>query len=147
MRPSQEVARGIKTAVSRNVLPEITEEKVVDIPLSDNVGDFADKFRAELAKLDLISWIWDSERLEGTGRAAGRVWARAWRRRKQRGETEDASVQAAECLFAFRVSVRVGKDDVSVSCRWLEGHDPVTFESFRGYLKKTAQVIFKSNNA
>ncbi|RFN53674.1 23s rrna (-n6)-methyltransferase [Fusarium flagelliforme] len=147
MRPSQEVARGIKTAVSKNVLPEITEENVVDIPLSDNVGDFADKFRAELAKLDLISWEWDSERLEGTGRAAGRVWARAWRRRKQRGETDDSSAQVAECVFAFRVSVRVGKDDVSVSCRWLEGHDPVTFESFRGYLKKTAQAVFKPNNA
>ncbi|KAG5800110.1 hypothetical protein H9Q69_000828 [Fusarium xylarioides] len=141
MRPAQSVARGIKTAVSKNVLPEITEEKVVDIPLQEKIGDFADHFRSELQKLDLISWEWDTERLEGTGRAAGRVWARAWRRRKQRGETEDQKVVDVNCEFAFKVSIRVGKDAVEVHCRWLEGHDPVTFESFRGYLKKTARSI------
>ncbi|KAF9773858.1 hypothetical protein IL306_008228 [Fusarium sp. DS 682] len=143
MRPSQLVARGIKTAVSKNVLPEITEEKVIDIPLQEKVGDFADSLRAELEKLDLIAWEWDPERLEGTGRAAGRVWARAWRRRKQRGETQDQKMVDVKCEFAFKVFIRVGKDDVSVHSRWLEGHDPITFESFRGYLKKTAQSIFR----
>jgi 23S rRNA (adenine1618-N6)-methyltransferase len=147
LRPSQEVARGIKTALSKNVLPEITEEKVVDIPFHGAVGNFADTFRAELTKLDLITWEWDTERLEGTGRAAGRVWARAWRRKKQRGEAQNANAETAECVFAFRVSIRVGKDAVSVSCRWLEGRDPVTFESFRGYLKKTAQSIFKPSGS
>ncbi|KAG7407386.1 U6 small nuclear RNA (adenine-(43)-N(6))-methyltransferase [Fusarium oxysporum f. sp. rapae] len=141
MRPAQSVARGIKTAVSKNVLPEITEEKVVDIPLQEKICDFADRFRSELKKLDLITWEWDTERLEGIGRAAGRVWARAWRRRKQRGETEDQKVVDVKCEFAFKVSIRVGKDDVAVHCRWLEGHDPVTFESFRGYLKKAARSI------
>ncbi|KAJ0145664.1 hypothetical protein ACKLNR_005569 [Fusarium oxysporum f. sp. zingiberi] len=139
MRPAQSVARGIKTAVSKNVLPEITEERVVDIPLQEKIGDFADRFRSELEKLDLITWEWDTERLEGIGRAAGRVWARAWRRRKQRGGTEDQKVVDVKCEFAFKVSIRVGKDDVAVHCRWLEGHNPVTFESFRGYLKKTAR--------
>ncbi|KAF5585479.1 23S rRNA (-N6)-methyltransferase [Fusarium pseudoanthophilum] len=141
MRPTQSVARGVKTAVSKNVLPEITEEKVVDIPLQKKIGDFADCFRSELEKLDLITWEWDTERLEGIGRAAGRVWARAWRRRKQRGETEDQKVVDVKCEFAFKVSIRVGKDAVEVHCRWLEGHDPVAFESFRGYLKKTARNI------
>jgi 23S rRNA (adenine1618-N6)-methyltransferase len=141
MRPAQSVARGIKTAVSKNVLPEITEEKVVDIPLQEKIGNFADSFRSGLEKLDLIIWEWDSERLEGIGRAAGRVWARAWRRRKQRGEIEDQGVVDVKCEFAFKVYVRVGKDAVEVHCRWLEGHDPVTFESFRGYLKKTARNI------
>ncbi|EGU82174.1 hypothetical protein FOXB_07305 [Fusarium oxysporum f. sp. conglutinans Fo5176] len=139
MRPAQSVARGIKTAVSKNVLPEITEERVVDIPLQEKIGDFADRFRSELEKLDLITWEWDTERLEGIGRAAGRVWARAWRRRKQRGGAEDQKVVDVKCEFAFKVSIRVGKDDVAVHCRWLEGHNPVTFESFRGYLKKTAR--------
>jgi 23S rRNA (adenine1618-N6)-methyltransferase len=142
MRPTQEVARGIKTAVSRNILPEITEEKVVDVPLTQEVGSFADRFRAEIEKLDLISWEWDNGHLEGTGRAAGRVWARAWRRRKQRGEIQDSEAKEAKCEFAFKVFMRVGKEEVSVGCRWLEGHDPVAFESFRGYLKKTAGTIF-----
>ncbi|KAI6776817.1 hypothetical protein HG530_000762 [Fusarium avenaceum] len=147
MRPTQEVARGIKTAVSRNILPEITEEKVVDVPLTQEVGSFADGFRAEIEKLDLISWEWDNGRLEGTGRAAGRVWARAWRRRKQRGEIQDSEVKEAKCEFAFKVFMRVGKKEVSVGCRWLEGHDPVAFESFRGYLKKTAGTIFNPQEA
>ncbi|KAF5666334.1 23s rRNA (-n6)-methyltransferase [Fusarium heterosporum] len=141
MRPTQAVSRGIKTAISKNILPEITEEKVLDTPLTENVGDFADQFRAEIEKLDLITWEWDTERLEGTGRAAGRVWARAWRRRKQRGEIQDTEAREAKCEFAFKVFMRVSKEDVSLSCRWLEGHDPVTFESFRGYLKKTVGSI------
>ncbi|KAJ4213557.1 hypothetical protein NW759_010977 [Fusarium solani] len=148
MRPTQEVARGIKTAVSKNILPEITEEKVVDVPLPKKVGDFADRFRDEIAKLELTSWEWDKERLEGTGRAADRVWARAWRRRKQREmETERADgskAEGAKCVLAFKVSIRVAQDHISVSCRWLEGHDAVAFESFRGYLKKTARGIVGS---
>ncbi|RSL85768.1 hypothetical protein CEP51_003138 [Fusarium floridanum] len=149
MRPTLEVARGIKTAVSKNILPEITEEKVVDVPLPKKVGDFADRFRDEIAKLELMSWEWDKERLEGTGRAADRVWARAWRRRKQREmQTEGADGSKAEgikCVLAFKVSVRVAQDHISVSCRWLEGHDAVAFESFRGYLKKTARSIEKES--
>jgi 23S rRNA (adenine1618-N6)-methyltransferase len=145
MRPAQSVARGIKTAVSKNVLPEITEENVVNILLQEKIGDFANQFRVELEKLDLITWEWDTGRLEGIGRAAGRVWARAWRRRKQRGEAEDQKEVDVKCEFAFKVSIRVGKDDVSVHCRWLEGHDPVTFESFRGYLKKTVRSINSQN--
>ncbi|KAF4966553.1 hypothetical protein FSARC_5795 [Fusarium sarcochroum] len=147
MRPTQEVARGIKTAVSKNVLPEITEEKVVDVPLREKVGGFVDRFRAEVEKLDLITWEWDSERLEGTGRAAGRVWARAWRRKKQREETSGPKAEEKECVFAFKVFIRVGKDEVSVGCRWLEGHDAVAFESFRGYLKNTARAIFSPQHA
>ncbi|KAJ4257550.1 hypothetical protein NW762_008674 [Fusarium torreyae] len=147
MRPRQEIARGIKTAVSKNVLPEITEEKVVEIPLRENVGGFVDRFRAEVEKLDLITWKWDSERLEGTGRAAGRVWARAWRRKRQREQANGPKVEEKECAFAFKVFIRVGKDDVLVGCRWLEGHDAVAFESFRGYLKNTARAIFSPQNA
>ncbi|KAM0425150.1 hypothetical protein ACHAPT_009711 [Fusarium lateritium] len=145
MRPTQDVARGIKTAIPKNILPEITEETVVDVPLPEKVGDFADRFRDEIGKLELISWEWDGERLEGTGRAADRVWARAWRRRKQRemqtGGTDESKADGTKCVLAFKVSIRVSQDHISVGCRWLEGHDAVAFESFRGYLKKTARGI------
>ncbi|KAF4966864.1 hypothetical protein FZEAL_10603 [Fusarium zealandicum] len=143
MRPAQNVARGIKTAVPKNVLPEITEETVVDIPLIDKAGKFADRLKGEIAELELISWEWDSERLEGTGRAVDRVWARAWRRRKKmemETEAEKSKTGEQKCVFAFKVFVRVSTDQVSVGCRWLEGHDAVAFESFRGYLKKTVQA-------
>ncbi|WXC61135.1 hypothetical protein SNK03_007016 [Fusarium graminearum] len=142
MRPSQDVARGTKNSLSKNALPDITEETVVDLPFHGSISNFADQFRAELEKLELLSWEWDAERLEGTGRAAGRVWARAWRRKKQRADEEDARSESTKCVFAFRVSIRFDKDFMSVSCRWLEGHDPVTFDSFRGHVKKTVKSIF-----
>ncbi|KAF5243496.1 hypothetical protein FAUST_2852 [Fusarium austroamericanum] len=142
MRPSQDVARGTKNSLSKNALPDITEETVVDLPFHGSISNFADQFRAELGKLELLSWEWDAERLEGTGRAAGRVWARAWRRKKQRADEEDARSESTKCVFAFRVSIRFDKDFMSVSCRWLEGHDPVTFDSFRGHVKKTVKSIF-----
>ncbi|KAM0361410.1 hypothetical protein ACHAP4_001878 [Fusarium culmorum] len=142
MRPSQDVARGTKNSLSKNALPDITEETIVDLPFHGSISNFADQFRAELEKLELLSWEWDAERLEGTGRAAGRVWARAWRRKKQRADEEDARSESTKCVFAFRVSIRFDKDFMSVSCRWLEGHDPVTFDSFRGHVKKTVKSIF-----
>ncbi|KAF5025944.1 hypothetical protein F66182_1979 [Fusarium sp. NRRL 66182] len=142
MRPTQEVARGIGATVSKSVLPEITEETVVDVPLRETIGEFVDPLRAEVEKLDMITWEWDSERLEGTGRVAGRVWARAWRRRKQRQGIDAPKNEEAKCVFAFKIFIRVGRDGVSVGCRWLEGHDAVAFESFRGYLKSTARAIF-----
>ncbi|PCD28090.1 hypothetical protein FGRA07_03229 [Fusarium graminearum] len=106
MRPSQDVARGTKNSLSKNALPDITEETVVDLPFHGSISNFADQFRAELEKLELLSWEWDAERLEGTGRAAGRVWARAWRRKKQRADEEDARSESTKCVFAFRVSIR-----------------------------------------
>ncbi|CEI62826.1 hypothetical protein FVEN_g599 [Fusarium venenatum] len=142
MRPSQELARIAGATFPNSDQPEITEEMVADLPFRGSVSEFADQLRTELGKLDLITWEWDADRLEGTGRAAGRVWARAWRRMKQRGEVQDANSETAECVFGFRVSVRFEKDSISVSCRWLEGHDPVTFDSFRGHLKKTVKSIF-----
>ncbi|KAM5354242.1 hypothetical protein ACJ41O_000892 [Fusarium nematophilum] len=145
MRPAQDVARGVRAAaVAKSVLPEATEEKnVVEVPLPEKVGSFVDSLTGEIEKLDLVSWEWDRERMKGVGRAADRVWARAWRRKKKRemetGKKESA--EEAKCVFAFEVSVRVARDSLSVGCRWVEGHDAVAFESFRGYLKKTARAI------
>ncbi|KAF4985505.1 hypothetical protein FDECE_16513 [Fusarium decemcellulare] len=150
MRPTQDVARGIKTAVSKNILPEISEEKAIDVPLPEKVGEFADRLRGEISKLELITWEWDKERLEGTGRAVDRVWARAWRRRKKRemetNKTEEVKTEEKKCVFAFKVSIRVAQDHLSVGCRWIEGHDAVAFESFRGYLKKSTQSILNPKN-
>jgi 23S rRNA (adenine1618-N6)-methyltransferase len=147
MRPSLEVARGIKTAVPKNILPEITEAEVITFPTPEKIGEFAEKFSTAVSKLDLISWEWNRERLEGVGRAADKVWTRQWRRRQKSKEMDggkpkdEPDATEKKCFFAFKVSIHVGKDEVSVECRWVEGHEG--FESFRGYLKTTALSLLK----
>ncbi|KAK5996944.1 U6 small nuclear RNA (adenine-(43)-N(6))-methyltransferase [Cladobotryum mycophilum] len=150
MRPTQEVARGTRASLSRNILPPITEYVVVKTPLPKSIGNFADSLSADLAALELISWQWDRERLEGVGRAADKVWARAWRRKKKRDVEMDTSALASDekkCVFGFKVAVRVRVDHLSVECRWMEGHDESAPESFRGFLKAAAEKAIQGSEA
>ena len=149
MRPAQDVARGTKAAMSKNILPATTEYATT-VPMPESIQDFVDRLSGAIGVLDLISWGWDREALEGTGQAADKVWARAWRRRKKR-ETlmQDAEKQEPQveptCAFGFRVKILVAMDHVSVSCRWLEGFDAVTFESFQGFLNAAAKSAYSDN--
>ncbi|KAL6808918.1 hypothetical protein GGI42DRAFT_340185 [Trichoderma sp. SZMC 28013] len=148
LRPAQSVARGTKAALSRGILPAITEFVAYKMPLKGSVGDFAENLSGAIAALDLISWNWDREKLEGIGRAVDKVWGRPWRRRKKRememeenGEEKAVNPMAEEqiCAFGFKVAVRVGRVDISVEARWLEGHDETALESFRGFLKSASE--------
>lgn len=97
--------------------------------------------------LDLVAWQWRDSLLAGAGRAAGNVWGRAWRRRKQRGElpaqssqkgedgTHDDGDDDEECALGFLVSVVASRSAVELRCRWLEGRDESLFTSFCGYLR------------
>ncbi|KPM37623.1 hypothetical protein AK830_g8937 [Neonectria ditissima] len=150
MRPAQDVARGINTAVPKSILPDMTEAEILIAPLPDKIGDFAERFSDGVAKLDLISWDWDRVRLEGIGRAVDKVWGRAWRRRRQREghEAENKSEKQVlgdekKCAFAFRLLIRVEKEQVSVRCRWLEGHDATAFESFQGFLRSIRRSLLE----
>lgn len=145
MRPAQTVARGTKAALSKNILPQITEVEVFAASLPENIGDFASRFSTAIGALELISWDWNQGRLDGIGRAADKVWARAWRRRKKREmetEGEDKGKEdeksEPECVFGFKVWIRVSTSQVSVGSRWLQGFDATAFESFRGFLKAVA---------
>lgn len=146
MRPAQEVSRGTKAAMSKNILPAVTEVEIFKSPLPEKIGEFADHINGAIAALDLISWNWDRERLEGTGRAPDKVWARPWRRRKKRElelqKEKPGSLHMSEdlkCVFGFTVFIRVGKEDIVVGCRWREGHDAAIFESFGGFLQATTK--------
>lgn len=149
MRPSLEVARGIKPAVAKKMLPDMTEATVVAFPGPESVGELAEALAAAVSKLELISWEWDAALREGVGRAGDKVWSRPWRRQRQKelrsGERTAAPIDASEtkCVFAFKVSISMDKDQGSVKCRWIEGHDALAFEGFRGYLKTTAQSLLK----
>ncbi|PNY27444.1 methyltransferase-like protein [Tolypocladium capitatum] len=151
MRPAQDVARGTRAAMSKNILPAATEFGMA-VPIPKRIGDFVDRLGGAVGALDLISWDWDREALEGTGRAPDKVWARAWRRRKKReARTEDADNPSTgvepECAFGFKVKILVATDQVSVCCRWVEGFDAVMLESFQGFLKAAARSAGSEDEA
>lgn len=148
MRPAQSVARGTSALSDKTLLPPPTEAiNLVTLAISDKpLAEFPSALETELGQLHLASWTWDKQKLHGTGRAVGNVWNRAWRRKqKQRlmqGASEDVD-SSDSVRFGFSVSIRVGRENVAVDCRWLEGHDAVIFESFQGYLKTTAEALAK----
>ncbi|KAG5922682.1 hypothetical protein E4U53_003673, partial [Claviceps sorghi] len=143
MRPAQSVARGTKAAASRNILPCVSEVDVLVIEAQTcSISELAAGISTAVASLDLASWAWDPATYEGVGCAPDKVWARAWRRRKQReqGNPSSASLSSAGGSFGFKVWIRVSTKHVSVGCRWLEGLDATAFESFQGFLKATAKT-------
>ena len=139
MRPAQDVARGMKAVAWRKVLPATVEAEILSLPVGDGVGKLADKIHAVIRSLELISWEWDNERLQGIGRAAENVWGRAWRRKKLREKdegTKERDVGESEAsVFGFAVTICAGQAEVLIKCRWCEGHDASLFESFCGYLR------------
>lgn len=142
MRPSTDVVRGLKSPTP-NILPPSTEAVIIQLPTPSKIASFTEPFINAVSALDLTSWAWDQARLEGTGRAPDKVWGRAWRRRKMRETHGDKPTRSYDPkgVFGFRVYIRVGTEEVTVGCRWLEGHDAVAFESFQGFLKTTAKGI------
>ncbi|KAF4507796.1 hypothetical protein G6O67_004259 [Ophiocordyceps sinensis] len=155
MRPSEDVARGTKAASCKlNLLPAATEAEVAKFPMPDSIGTVADKLSGAIAALDLISWDWDSQALAGTGRAPDKVWARAWRRKKKR-EAETRTIESQgpnpdlepTCALGFHVRIHVAMQHVSVKCRWLEGSDPVAFESFQGFLQAATRSAVSSTQS
>ena len=143
MRPSQSAARGTKAALSKNMLPAMTEFEVITFPLPAGISKFTESLETSIASLELASWNWDKQALSGIGIAKDKVWTRAWRRRKKREAYGGMEVQKPPETFGFRVWMIVGIREVAVHVRWLEGHDEFTFESFRGYLKDTAKAAYK----
>ncbi|KAG5979413.1 hypothetical protein E4U55_005189 [Claviceps digitariae] len=157
LRPAQSVARGTKAALSKNILPCISEVDVLVMETpSCSIGDLASGLSRAIASLDLVSWDWNQATYEGVGCAPDKVWARAWRRRKKREQDSAAdkkekpsslppslspsSGKTASSNFGFKVWIRVSVEHVAVGCRWLEGFDATAFESFQGFLKTTAKT-------
>ena len=118
---------------------------------------------AAMAALDL-RWRYRAARAEGVGFAAGNVWGRAARRRREGkakgavdgarvgdGMDEDSEDEEEEPALGVRIRVRErelqdsdeaggmagGKNGgLEVDVRWLVGRDHVLFESFCGWLKR-----------
>lgn len=110
-----------------------------------------------LGALDL-SWNFDESSSVGFGTAKENVWARAYRRKKDKkitpggtatgktasqgavgGGKEDVQMNEAEAekqetLVALGFRIEVLEEVLEV--RWLRGHEYVLFESFCGMLKR-----------
>ena len=161
MRPDNKTARTpAESWLPKGVLPAATAVDLMTMS-PKSVKDLVNYVLDIITKLDLISWDFDQEKLEGIGKSSDKVWARAWRRnakRKRDAEEEEdqarkkgtasemtpietdgnesrARANSTKDPFGFKIYFVVminGK--VLVGCRWLEGLDEVCFESFQGFL-------------
>ena len=146
MRPADHVCRGVSN--KGLPLPPPTEATI-----SPNKGHMQTQtlisgLQEAIAQLDLLSWTWDSETSEGTGRAPGNVWNRNWRRKKKALEAEGKQMtHSQDDVFGFKVTVTEEDGALAVHCRWLEGHAFVTFESFQGFIKTTLNRLVSDAGA
>lgn len=140
-RPEERVVRGVNAqSLAKSVLPPSTQIKFVEAVPAEELGLFIESLIEKIEELDLESWNWDRQALEGIGKAPDKVWARAWRRMKKRQEAGDLptaiETRDDKKSLGFKITIRVQRDEsVEVMCRWLEGHDAAVFESFGGFLK------------
>lgn len=146
MRPSPNVCRGMKATPWRKILPPVVEVEVLAFQKTEEAGGKADELSTLVGSLQLLSWVWDREKLSGIGRARENVWSRSWRRKRKREEADGDTVAAQsaagkeKCALGFSVSVSVQKTGAVVRCRWREGHDESIFTSFCGFLKTRLQA-------
>lgn len=150
MRPSDKAARGVKATHWRSLLPWATSVEICSFSIDHGVSPVVQRIREVVESLELMSWVWETEKLQGIGRARENVWGRAWRRKKKREEqllvrdTSSArhSTDIEEvCELGFLLSVRIAKSEATVGLRWLEGHDSGLFESLAGYVKSQISSV------
>ncbi|OIW32285.1 hypothetical protein CONLIGDRAFT_264520 [Coniochaeta ligniaria NRRL 30616] len=150
MRPSDKAARGVKATTWRSLLPCATWVEICSFSIDRGVSPMVQRITAVMASLELISWVWETEKLQGIGRARENVWSRAWRRKKKQQEQllidDTASTRRPEdaeevCKLGFLLSVRISRSEATVGLRWLEGHHNGLFESLSGYIKSQLSSI------
>ncbi|KAH8891790.1 hypothetical protein GQ53DRAFT_137430 [Thozetella sp. PMI_491] len=144
MRPAQSVARGMDPHVAKKFLPPVAEVAMLAWPAQKEVGALVDRVNESVGALQLISWQWNQEALRGVGRARENVWSRAWKRKQIFGIDTKNEVSRAEgsgkggseeCRLGFAITIRVGREQTTMTLRWVEGHDQPLFDSFGGFLK------------
>ncbi|KXX79225.1 Methyltransferase-like protein 16 [Madurella mycetomatis] len=158
MRPADHVARGMKASIWRKILPPPLTTELLELPVNMPVDPVITRIREIVGSLELISWTWEVEAAKGVGRARENVWSRAWRRKRFReraGEKDpgdsapagatSGATSGEHCLLGFAITVVVGKSRTSVALHWREGHDPLIFESFGGFLQGKLKDLRKGD--
>ncbi|CAK7262668.1 hypothetical protein SEPCBS119000_000091 [Sporothrix epigloea] len=146
-RPTLAVARGGPDAAGlesyKHLLPAVTETDVYRIANTASSGEksVGSVVNTILSSLELQSWNWDGNSLQGVGQTCENVWSRAWRRKKQMEARSEVSLcpekkplEDSE-LFGFEVTVRIGVSETVVHCLWLKGHNEAIYQSLCGFLK------------
>lgn len=149
MRPAQSVASGVRVVAGKKVSPRKIEKEIYCASLG---ADLKNAILRQIKGLDLFYWeekprvnfnhldLAKNIRFEVIGRTNENVWSRSWRRRKQREKisSEKSTIMPPDglCAFGFSVFIRETKKSQIVGVRWREGHNPIIFESFSGYLKR-----------
>ena len=136
----QAVARGIPH-LPKHLLP-FPSEVTFTIPAT-TITTTASRLNETVQPLDL-SWRYKPQISTGVGIAQKNVWSRSARRKKQKdftspatevGETSSDDEQDPALVFKIDIRQHVDKE-ITMTCRWLEGKDPVLFESFCGMLRR-----------
>lgn len=140
MRPAEYARRHVS---NKSIpLPPPTEATITSIPTVDSLSTLTSGLQDAVSKLDLLSWHWDQTSLSGVGKAPWNVWNRSWRRKKKAlGISGETMTHSERDVFGFKVSIIAKTDSLEVHCRWLEGFDFVTFESFQGFLKTAIKAM------
>lgn len=133
-----EVARGVGAGtLERKYLPFPSEYCVmVD---GQDVKEAGRKLNEALRALKM-HWVWDVEKVEGTGFSEGNVWSRSARRKiKVTVATEETSAPEMEMKFGVKITVKTVDGETAFLVRWLKGEDSVLFESFCGVVKRAVE--------
>lgn len=163
LRPSLAVARGGVSGVSgveKKSLPVSTE---FEFEIQGTADAVSTRMNEEVGKLDLKWRFQQSQRMGVFLSQPGDVWSRKARRKKQNlkqehNEDEDEEMKdhdddddgtdeedEAEPGLVAKISVLAGGPQrnttvTRVQIRWLQGREPVVFESFCGWLKRKLEA-------
>jgi 23S rRNA (adenine1618-N6)-methyltransferase len=151
MRPSDKAARGVKAATWKSLLPPTTWAEICTFSTDRGVAPIIRRITEVMSSLELMSWVWEMEELQGIGRARENVWGRAWRRKLKREEqlrvdhqtTSSSTGEDVEgrCKLGFMLSIRISRTEATVGLRWLEGHESALFDSLAGYIKTQLKSV------
>lgn len=150
MRPAEGIARGIKAAHWRKLLPTPSSTVLFTSQSGNLAGSLIKRVLETVEALDLMSWSWDNEASKGIGRATENVWGRAWRRRRFRvssghGTSQQTAPTSENCRLGFTITVEVGRQATTASLHWIEGHDQSMFESLSGFLQGRLKEMDNQN--
>ncbi|TGJ83628.1 hypothetical protein E0Z10_g5147 [Xylaria hypoxylon] len=154
-RPSLGASRGCESLAAKKMLPPVTEITIYAPSTqihTDLIPSLEKTICDAVESIDLLSWVWDEQRLRGVGFADGNVWSRAFRRRRAEGEvvmrkreTTAPQLDVTACAFGFSVSIQPDNPDKpsgspAVTLRWLQGDNESLFESFSGVIRRCLRI-------
>ncbi|OLL25322.1 putative methyltransferase-like protein [Neolecta irregularis DAH-3] len=82
-----------------------------------------------------LQWTWSSHHLEGCAEIFGNTWSRAARRSASRGVSVTAAKEPV-MRVKIKIQFNILDDTSTIFTKWLQGTEPLLFQSFCGMLKR-----------